>query len=262
MGSGRGSGRRSRRPWITRMEEAAACPRPYRWAWSTAVSSMAVAIRYPSRALAALAVALPIPLLAVAGLSLPLPATVERLAAKLVPFGNAAALDVGRGERPTQGSIVLAPRERQLASRTNVTRAGLEKHGGASAPVLISDFTPRSRGGDGRQQATMSPDHDSSAPVPAVNEETVTTPTSSATATTPTATAAVPSPTTTTTPTTTSAPSPTQPVNTVTTAVNDTVTTATNTVNNTVTTATDTAKNTATTATDTVGGVVGGLPHP
>jgi len=61
-----------------------------------------------ARILSVLALVLPVPVFAALGLSLPLPATVERIAAKLVPFVDSASLSalVGSG-----GAIVLAPGE-------------------------------------------------------------------------------------------------------------------------------------------------------
>ena len=107
---------------------------------------MAVAIRYPSRALAVLAVALPVPLLAAAGLSLPLPATVARLAANLVPFGNPAAL-AAPGDRPAHGSIVLAPGEQPLpAAGTKVTPARPAGHGSTHGKQLSGRRSPRANG--------------------------------------------------------------------------------------------------------------------
>src|ERR671937_875443 len=91
---------------------------------------MAVAIRHPSRALAVLA------------LALPLPATVERLAAKLVPFGNAAAVEAARGGQPAQGAIVLAPGERQLGAERGGTSAQPERRG--SSAILRPTSGPRS----------------------------------------------------------------------------------------------------------------------
>jgi hypothetical protein len=55
---------------------------------------------------------LPIPLFAATGLSLPLPATVQRLAAALVPWSNAASLEENQAlDGGTRGSIVRAPGE-------------------------------------------------------------------------------------------------------------------------------------------------------
>lgn len=65
------------------------------------------------RILVVLAVVLPVPIFAGLGMSLPLPATIERIAAKLVPFGNAGVLDAQTARGPgSTGSIILAPGER------------------------------------------------------------------------------------------------------------------------------------------------------
>jgi hypothetical protein len=63
-------------------------------------------------ALIVIGLSLPIPLFAATGLSLPLPATVERLAAALVPWTNAAALEENQALDPgARGAIVRAPGE-------------------------------------------------------------------------------------------------------------------------------------------------------
>jgi hypothetical protein len=63
-------------------------------------------------ALIMIGLSLPIPLFAATGLSLPLPATVERLAAALVPWTNAAALEANQAlDTGPRGSIVRAPGE-------------------------------------------------------------------------------------------------------------------------------------------------------
>jgi hypothetical protein len=63
-------------------------------------------------ALIVIGLSLPIPLFAATGLSLPLPATVERLAAALVPWTNAAALEENQAlDTGARGSIVRAPGE-------------------------------------------------------------------------------------------------------------------------------------------------------
>lgn len=60
------------------------------------------------RILAVLGVCLPIPLLAATGLSIPLPAPVERIAAALVPWADAATLAANEALAPgARGSIVL-----------------------------------------------------------------------------------------------------------------------------------------------------------
>jgi hypothetical protein len=57
-----------------------------------------------------LGICLPVPLFAATGLTIPLPATVERLAAALVPWVEAAMVDANRAL--LSGTIVLAPGER------------------------------------------------------------------------------------------------------------------------------------------------------
>jgi hypothetical protein len=62
--------------------------------------------------LVALAVCLPVPVFAATGLSLPLPATVERLAAALVPWADAASLEADESlSVGADGAIVLARHE-------------------------------------------------------------------------------------------------------------------------------------------------------
>jgi hypothetical protein len=63
------------------------------------------------RILLVLGVCLPVPLLAATGLSIPLPATVERLAAGLVPFAQAATRQDASSARAPRGVIVRAPGE-------------------------------------------------------------------------------------------------------------------------------------------------------
>jgi hypothetical protein len=59
------------------------------------------------RALAALAVCLPVPICAASGLSLPLPATVERIAAALVPWADAVQMSANEAlPAGAKGSIV------------------------------------------------------------------------------------------------------------------------------------------------------------
>ena len=75
----------------------------------SAFSGLGPMLRRWERFVIVLAVCLPVPALAATGLSIPLPATVERLAAALVPWANAA--DLGTEESLTvgaDGAIVLA----------------------------------------------------------------------------------------------------------------------------------------------------------
>jgi hypothetical protein len=63
-------------------------------------------------ALIVIGLSLPIPLFAATGLSLPLPATVERLAAALVPWTTAAAVEENQAlDTGARGSIVRVPGE-------------------------------------------------------------------------------------------------------------------------------------------------------
>src|SRR5688572_29342780 len=65
-----------------------------------------------------LGVCLPVPLLAATGLSIPLPATVERLAAQLVPFAEAATLEASdKAGRRYRGVIVRTPTEKRPVAR-------------------------------------------------------------------------------------------------------------------------------------------------
>jgi hypothetical protein len=69
-------------------------------------------LRRWERVLVALAVCLPVPVLAATGLSVPLPATVERLAAALVPWGDAGKLEADESLIVgADGAIVLARNE-------------------------------------------------------------------------------------------------------------------------------------------------------
>lgn len=86
-------------------------------------------IRFRDRALPVLGVVLPVPVLAATGLSLPMPSTVERLAARLVPFADASVVGAKQAFMPgKKGSIRLA--EGEARSRT-----GREEADSASARV-------------------------------------------------------------------------------------------------------------------------------
>jgi hypothetical protein len=58
-----------------------------------------------------LGICLPVPLLAVTGLSIPLPASVERLAASLVPWAESSTVDASGPARGAGGSIIRTPDE-------------------------------------------------------------------------------------------------------------------------------------------------------
>jgi hypothetical protein len=197
---------------------------------------------FGARLLAVLAVALPIPVFAVLGLSLPLPATVERIAAQLVPFGDAGSPAVR-----TDGTIVLVPGEQRpqgeradrAGSAGAITRGtglpvaaitgpraagpGTETSAGATAPA----------GGDVRGASPTDDGRLTSAP-------------SSSTPTTPT-TSTTPTSETTTPPGGGSEPAePPTLIDTATSAANGAVNTATTAVTDTVAPTVDTAEDTAT----------------
>jgi hypothetical protein len=110
--------------------------------------------------LGALGLFLPVPLFAATGLALPLPPTVERLAAALVPWAEAAALDepLARGLR---GSVVLASGDRlSLPSRARLANESSRP----DAPS--SGSAPRSRG-SGRADTVTNTSADRPAPATA-----------------------------------------------------------------------------------------------
>lgn len=79
---------------------------------TTHISSLGGMLRRWERVLVVLAVCLPVPVLAATGLSVPLPATVERLAAALVPWAGAARLEADESLIVgADGAIVLAHHE-------------------------------------------------------------------------------------------------------------------------------------------------------
>jgi hypothetical protein len=168
-----------------------------------------------------------------------LPATVERLAAGLVPFADHATIEA----TPRNGSIVPAPGERPAEIRTETDPSANQ------GLIVRSARVVRARRGD------VSPAIDAPRSAPRADAETSTT----------AAPGSTPTPSSTTTASQQGSgstepqqdPVPTQPDPTPTPApappnvVENTVTT----IAATATTATDTAKTT-------VDGVVGGIPHP
>jgi hypothetical protein len=92
------------------------------------------------RILIVLGVCLPVPVLAATGLSIPLPATVERIAAALVPWAQEANLDPN--QTLARGSIVLAPgeesvggSEERITVRPSRGSAEPRSHAGRSLPA-------------------------------------------------------------------------------------------------------------------------------
>jgi hypothetical protein len=85
---------------------------------------------------------LPIPLFAATGLSLPLPATVERLAAALVPWTNAAALEENQAlDTGARGSIVRAVGEPAPESSGTPSAAGNPRAAGTAGSPSAGDGT-------------------------------------------------------------------------------------------------------------------------
>lgn len=82
-----------------------------------AMASGRTRMRPRERLLVFLGVCLPVPLFAATGLSLPLPGTVERIATRLVPFGERTALTSGG---VAGGSIVLTDAERRQVNTQEV----------------------------------------------------------------------------------------------------------------------------------------------
>jgi hypothetical protein len=179
--------------------------------------------------LGAVAFALPVPLFAALGLSLPLPATVERIAAELVPFASfrdsGAELGVG-------GTIVAAPGDDPAAPPATLSTAL------ASGPV-----------DSGRAALASSPSRPQSASAPAETGSRPGSPADSAEEQ-QAATSAGSTPTNTVSP---SSQPDTGPADTSTTAT--TSTTVVDTASNTVTTVVDTATTAAAPATETINGV-------
>jgi hypothetical protein len=119
------------------------------------------AVRRCERAFVILGVCLPIPLFAATGLSVPLPATVERIAAALVPWADEAPLDDAQSfSLGENGSIVLAPGEvpTVLPHDQRMTSAaadpGLQLAGNESKPPDQHSKSPATETGGGKPTPT------------------------------------------------------------------------------------------------------------
>jgi uncharacterized membrane protein YgcG len=97
-------------------------------------------------ALVVLGICLPVPLAAATGLAIPLPTTVERLAAALVPWTNASAIDENQ-TTATSGSIMFAPGERPTETLTPSAATNPR----AAAPSSASSDGKNHSQGDGSQ---------------------------------------------------------------------------------------------------------------
>lgn len=95
----------------------------------------------------ALGICLPVPLFAATGLSLPLPATVERIAAALVPWAEAATLDTSPEAVAKRGSIIERPGERGRGPAQAIdtrTRESRPQGGGERPATARSGGSPHS----------------------------------------------------------------------------------------------------------------------
>jgi hypothetical protein len=86
------------------------------------------------RILVLFGVLLPVPVLAATGLAIPLPATVERLAARLVPLAEAATIEADEvAVRARRGTIIRTPAEK-AAARSAPRGAGFGERTTAAGP--------------------------------------------------------------------------------------------------------------------------------
>jgi hypothetical protein len=194
---------------------------------------------FGARLLAVLAVVLPVPVFAVLGLSLPLPATVERIAAQLVPFGDAGSPAVR-----TDGTIVLVPGEqRPQSERADPAGSADAITRGTGLPVAAITG-PRAAGpGTETSAGETAPAGGDMRGASPTDDGRLTSAPSSSTPTTPT----TPTSETTTPPGGGSEPAePPTLVDTATSAANGAVNTATTAVTDTVAPTVDTAEDTAT----------------
>jgi hypothetical protein len=140
------------------------------WAAAPSASWIVRTVQRWQRVLAVLGVCLPIPIFAATGLSVPLPATVERLAAALVPWaGDATLADAQAFSIGENGSIVRAPGEGagvseaksmsssavadpRLQSAGNPSRSDARPHRGGTAPT--GEGTGPATGGGGEPSKT------------------------------------------------------------------------------------------------------------
>jgi hypothetical protein len=209
-----------------------------------------------------LAVVLPIPLFAAFGLSLPLPTSVERLAAKLVPFGDDSLLGSGREGSLARGSIVLAATENGASERaasssrpTGQKARDVETHSAGSdvagpartdaapTPASAQDAVDKPGAGSGTADGTSpsSSSGEKSASIPGGGSD--------------------PAPPPAPTPTPAPSPSPPQVVSAVGNTANNAVSTVTTTATSAVSSTSDAAKGVVDTTTSTASGIVSGLPH-
>lgn len=132
------------------------------------VSGAGRMLRRWERALIVLAVCLPVPVFAATGLSIPLPPTVERLAAALVPWADAASFEADEWlTLGANGTIVLASHE-VAGVEAEAGAAPLADGGATRSQAAAEDRTqPGGKGGtEGKgTPADGDPDGTSSGPV-------------------------------------------------------------------------------------------------
>jgi hypothetical protein len=91
--------------------------------------------------LALLGVCLPVPICAMSGLSLPLPATVERIAASLVPWADGVAMSANEALRTGARGSIVADREERFengGARPRVVKiVGTDATGGGTSVILL-----------------------------------------------------------------------------------------------------------------------------
>jgi hypothetical protein len=209
---------------------------------------------FGARLLAVLALVLPVPVFAVLGLSLPLPATVERLAARLVPFGS---VETGSDAVALGGSIILAPgeqRSEQISTEPDGSLASVPRGAELSSAVITG---PRGASPSAQTEAGASaPGGGGRSTTPTGGAPTNSAPSSSTSS-------GSPSPAPTSDDTQSGGGSePAEPslVDTVETTANDAVNTATTAVTDTVGPPAETAKGVVDSTEDAVKGVLGTVP--
>ena len=164
--------------------------------------------------LALLGVCLPVPICAMSGLSLPLPATVERIAASLVPWADGVAMSANEALRTGARGSIVADRDegsdnggarvpgvvKIVGTRTEGERTSVILLPGADAPSVpgttpaVPDAQPPTapdqRAGDaqpgGAGPTPSAPATETPAPAPGSTPTTPTTPTTPAEPTQPT----------------------------------------------------------------------------
>jgi hypothetical protein len=120
--------------------------------WARRTSALGRVLRRWERCLIVLAVCLPVPAFAATGLSIPLPATVERLAAALVPWADATNLEAAESLTVgADGAIVLA---RYELAETEQPKALAQTIAAGSRTATSGRNRPEKEGDTGEGTAT------------------------------------------------------------------------------------------------------------